>query len=395
MTGAPLVRERGLASVPPASSDAKSNDHPPSKWAFGLPPESPAEQHLEPSRPESLCGRIIEGKYRIDALIGRGGMGAVFRAENIRIGKPFAMKVLIKGHGKGSESERRFEREARIAGSLGHPHIVEVFDFGTLENGVPYQIMELLEGQSLAERIELEGALPIDEMLDYAEQILSALAAAHGHGIVHRDLKPANVFLHRRGGTTIAKLLDFGLSKSMAGDATLSLTLPGVVLGTPYYLSPEQARGDRHLDHRVDIWAMGVLLYESLTGVLPFKADAYHAVIAQILTRRPQPPTEIRPQLPRPIEDIVLRALAFDPADRFASAEEMLHALRVARRALQCERPAFRGLPELPALAVAEPADATLRELPISHIPMDAEDPTEVGVGIAFGDVDVACKRGS
>jgi serine/threonine-protein kinase len=387
VTGAQLLSERR-----PASASPPFEEPPAYKWVHSLHPFSQAEgegpAEAEPS--SSLCGRVVDGKYRIDALIGRGGMGAVYRAENIRIGKRVAIKILLKGHAKGSEAERRFVREARIAGSLGHPHICEVIDLGTLENGAPYQVMELLEGRTLAERIKLEGALSFDEVLDYAEQVLSALAAAHARGIVHRDLKPENIFLHERGEDVVAKLLDFGVSKSLAGDHGLSLTQTGVVVGTPYYLAPEQARGDRDIDHRVDVWAMGVVLYEALTGCLPFKADSYHALLAHILHSRPRLPSEHRPQIPPAIEGIVLRALAFEPADRFASADEMRSAIREARgRASPSRRHSFRALPDAPPLVAPAPTEATVRELRASQVQGGPDDPTEVSDRLAFVDVDV------
>ncbi len=325
MTGKALEPAARKRSVPPAPSASQY------KWAHSLHPFSEPSDATPITDPTQLIGRTVEGKYRIDALIGRGGMGAVFRAENTRIGKQVAIKVLLKGYEKGSDQERRFLREARVAGSIGHPNIVEVFDLGHLDDGAPFQIMELLEGQTLADRIRIEGALPIDDLLDVAEQVLSALEAAHDRGIVHRDLKPDNVFLVERSGTTIAKLLDFGVSKSLTGDHTLSLTQTGVVVGTPYYLAPEQARGDRDVDPLADIWAMGVVMYEGLTGNLPFRADNYNALLAKILSTRPVPVARLRPQIPFAVTAIVDRALAFERSERFETADAMLRSLREAR----------------------------------------------------------------
>jgi eukaryotic-like serine/threonine-protein kinase len=393
ISGKTLVPERRRLSAPPPAAAPAAY-----QWAHSLHPESgPRDDDPDGTRSEvSLTGRILEGKYLMREPLGRGGMGVVYRAENTRIGKQVAIKILLKGYARGSESERRFLREARIAGSIGHPNIVEVFDLGTLENGAPYQVMELLEGETLAARIQLEGALPIEDLLDHAEQILSALAAAHERGIVHRDLKPENVFLHRRQGTVTAKLLDFGVSKSLTSDHTLSLTQTGVVVGTPYYLAPEQARGDRGVDHRVDLWGMGVLLYEALTGTLPFRADNYNALMAKILSSRPLPPSQLRPMLPEALEEVILRALAFAPEDRFGSAEEMLAALRAARG-----KPARGSDAPLRARAAGRmltpelaPADLTLSDLQISvvHPP---EDPTEVSVGFHHPELETGRKRRS
>jgi serine/threonine protein kinase len=321
------------ASVPPAAAAGPPKPavaSSPYEWQHSL--KGSGESQLDTTDPSVLVGRTVEGKYRIDALLGSGGMGAVFSAENLRIGKQVAIKILLRAYAKDSEAERRFYREARMAGSLGHPNIVEVFDMGALENGQPFQVMELLRGETLASRLKTEGALAFEDSLEIAEQVLSALIAAHQKGVVHRDLKPENIFLTERGGERAAKLLDFGISKNLqrGDDETLSLTRPGAVVGTPYYLSPEQARGDR-VDHRADLWAMGVVLYEMLTGSLPYKAENYNRLIVKILTTRPAPPRSLRPAIEPALEEIVLRALSFEPDQRFQSAAEMRGALRVFR----------------------------------------------------------------
>ncbi|MEZ4251295.1 MAG: serine/threonine-protein kinase [Polyangiales bacterium] len=274
-----------------------------------------------------LFGMVLDGKYRLDDLIGRGGMGVVYRGEHTGLRRKVAIKVLLRGHEAGSESKRRFEREARTAGNIGHPNIVQVFDLGSLPDGSPYLVMELLEGTSLADKLKIEGALPIAHACDVTVQVLSALDAAHEKGIVHRDLKPDNVFLTTDGQV---KLLDFGVSKNVL-DETLSLTRTGIVVGTPYYLAPEQARGERNIDHRVDLWAVGVLLYESLTGMLPFSADNYNALIAKILTQRPAPVGKVRPTISPLLEAVVMKALAFEPDGRFRDAREMRASLLAAK----------------------------------------------------------------
>ncbi len=355
-------------------------------WEHSLHPWSKAEDaEIDPEDVASFVGRVVEGKYRIDALIGRGGMGAVFRAENLRIGKAVALKVLSAKYMPGSESERRFLREARLVGSMGHPNIVEVFDLGRLEDGKPFQVMELLEGQTLAERIRMEGALPEREALDFSEQVLSALEAAHDRGVVHRDLKPENVYLVERGGATIAKLLDFGVSKSMT-EHTLSLTMPGVVVGTPYYLAPEQARGAHDVDHRVDIWSMGVLMYEILTGALPFNARSYDELLAKILETRPVPPSRFAPRITPAVEAVVMRALAFRASARFASASEMLSALRDARRTVSAATMEQR----FPAFDLEGPGDVTVRQ---SFDDPGPDDPTEVSDSFVSSELRVVIKR--
>ncbi|HHH29213.1 MAG TPA: serine/threonine protein kinase [Polyangiaceae bacterium] len=346
-------------------------------WEHSLHPWSTAgfDAGLDPAQLEGFIGKLVEGKYRIEKLIGRGGMGAVFRAVNERIRKPVALKILYRGWDSGSESERRFMREARVASSLGHPNIVEVFDLGHLDDGKPFQVMELLEGQSLAQRIQTEGAIAQEDAVDISEQILSALEAAHERGVIHRDLKPENVYLVERRGVTIAKLLDFGVSK-MISDQTMSLTMTGVVVGTPYYLSPEQARGDRDIDHRVDLWSMGVLMYESLTGVLPFNADDYEQLLRKILQSRPVPPSRFRPRLNPSLEAVVMRALSSDRDERPSSAGAMLDLLRQAKAAVQraARAPMGHGAPVDLAQTIQEPLGLT----PFDELSLTVDDPTEI-----------------
>jgi serine/threonine-protein kinase len=368
-----LPHEAGLAVCPvtnkPMASDRPRRARTPSeegreyKWVKSLHPHSRpiADEDMDE---HSYEGTVIDGKYAVKALLGKGGMGAVYRAENTRIGKQVAIKVLLRGHRKGSDAEKRFIREARIAGALGHPGIVEIYDLGTLENGVPFQVMELLEGETLAARIKHEGALPIDELLDVAEQVLSALDIAHARGIIHRDLKPENVFLAVKGDAVIAKLLDFGISKAL-GEETLSLTKTGMVVGTPYYLAPEQARGDA-VDARCDVWAMGVLVYEALTGRLPYRADNYNKLLVSILTTRPTPAREIRPAIPEAIEQVIQTAMSHDPEARYANGKAMLRALREAR-----------GRQSIPSYRPPPPAAMDDISVPESTVPLDLEDPND------------------
>jgi serine/threonine-protein kinase len=347
LTGNEIVAEKKArpSAPPPAASPAAPAGY---QWKHA-PAEPPPDEPIDPA---AFVGRLVEGKYRIKSLLGSGGMGAVYSAENLRIGKEVAIKILLKAYAKDSEAERRFYREARMAGSLGHPNIVEIFDLGALENGQPFQVMELLRGETLSSRLKTEGALSFDDALTIADQVLTALIAAHHKGVVHRDLKPENVFLADKAGERVAKLLDFGISKNLSrgDDETLTLTRPGAVVGTPYYLSPEQARGDS-VDGRADLWAMGVVLYEMLTGTLPYRAENYNRLIVKILTTRPELPRTLRPAIDEALESIVMKALAHDPKDRYQVAAEMRSAIR-----------AFRGTPD-----EALPIDISLDD-----------DPTEV-----------------
>jgi eukaryotic-like serine/threonine-protein kinase len=276
-------------------------------------------------------GDIIDGKYRIVRLIGEGGMGAVYEGENTRIHRRVAIKVLLAAVAQQGEAVARFEREAQAAGRIGSEHIVEVLDLGTLTNGDRYLVMEFLEGEGLGSRIKTRARLTAHELAPVALQLMEGLAAAHGAGIIHRDLKPDNVFLlrSRHGKQDFVKLLDFGISKfsALSGDSGFSMTRTGAVMGTPYYMAPEQAKGSRELDHRVDIYATGVILYEALTGHVPFNADTFNELLFKIVLEEPRPLEQVDPAIDRGFAAIVSKAMARDPAHRFQSAHEMQNAL--------------------------------------------------------------------
>jgi serine/threonine-protein kinase len=276
-------------------------------------------------------GDIIDGKYRIVRLIGEGGMGAVYEGENTRIHRRVAIKVLHAGVAQQGEAVARFEREAQAAGRIGSEHIVEVLDLGTLSAGDRYLVMEYLEGEGLGSRIKARGRLTAHELNPIALQLMEGLSSAHGAGIIHRDLKPDNVFLlrSRHGRTDFVKLLDFGISKfsQLSGDSGFSMTRTGAVMGTPYYMAPEQAKGSRDLDHRVDIYATGVILYEALTGQVPFNADTFNELLFKIVLEQPRPLEQIDPTIDRGFAAIVAKAMAREPAHRFQSASEMQNAL--------------------------------------------------------------------
>ncbi|KYF58758.1 protein kinase, partial [Sorangium cellulosum] len=277
----------------------------------------------------SLLGHVIGDKYGVTAIIGEGGMGAVYEAEHLQIGRLVAVKVMHPRETQQREAISRLEHEARVAGRIGHPNICEVYDMGWLPDGSPYLVMERLHGETLAQRIERWGSVPPSELVDIMLQVLSALVTAHERGIVHRDLKPENIFLSERAGMLpVAKLLDFGISQATGMDGTLDLTRTGMVMGTPYYMAPEQARGDVELDHRLDLWAVGVILYEALTGQRPFVARNYNALLVQILTLWHRPVTELDPTIPPGLSRLVDRALEKERDERFQSAREFQEALR-------------------------------------------------------------------
>jgi serine/threonine protein kinase len=297
-----------------------------------------SEELFAPKRETAgdLVGRTVAAKYVIRRVLGQGGMGTVFEAEHSAIGRLVALKVLHPSRARRRDAIRRFHREARAAAAIGHPNICEVYDLGSLEDGSPYLVMEKLAGETLADRIAVEGGLPFDVVLDILMQVLSALTAAHAKRIVHRDVKPENVFLATRIGLPpTIKLLDFGISKVMAAGSgpteELDLTRTGMVMGTPYYMSPEQARGDRDLDPRVDIYACGVILYEALTGRRPFIAANYNALLLHILSGAPRPARDLRPALPSGFDPVIEKAMAREREHRYASALEFELALAALR----------------------------------------------------------------
>ncbi len=275
-------------------------------------------------------GTMLEGRYRVVRLLGEGAMGAVYEAERTAIGRRVAVKVLHQHFIRHASAVSRFAAEARAAGAIGHPNIVEVLDFGTHE-GVPFIVMEILRGETLAERMARVSTLDPAEACAVTGHILSALASAHAAGIVHRDLKPENVFLATRGGTAFTvKLLDFGVSKFRRADAPHVTTQDGMPVGTPSYMAPEQWMGRRDTDHRADLFAAGVILYEMLTGGLPYEGETQGELFLEVVqgTAAPPEPGAIAPGVPPALDPIVLRAVERDRAVRFPTAQAFLDALR-------------------------------------------------------------------
>jgi tRNA A-37 threonylcarbamoyl transferase component Bud32 len=282
---------------------------------------------------DSLIGATLAGRYEIVRRIGEGGMGAVYEARHAVIGKRVAVKVLLEKFLTKSDFVARLLQEARLASSIGHENIVDVTDFGTTDDGRSFVVMEFLDGEALSQLVMREAPLPVERSLRIARQVASALGAAHAKGIYHRDVKPENVYLVRRGEADFVKVVDFGISKAVkqggneggeAGEA-YRLTHTGLLLGTPLYMSPEQARGDEDLDHRVDIWALGVMMYECLTGEVPFRANNYLGIISQVLTHTAAPPSKVRPELgiPDAVEAVVMRAMAKDRAQRYGAMADL------------------------------------------------------------------------
>jgi len=265
---------------------------------------------------------MVGGKYRLGRLIGEGGMGAVYEAEHTGLGVRVAVKLLNEVFVTDPSAMSRFRREARAAAAIRHPNIVEVTDTGHDEEGVPFIVMELLEGESISALLRREKVLPPLVAATITMQILAGLAAAHEKTVIHRDLKPGNILLARRDDATCqVKILDFGISKFRA-EVTQDVTAIGAVIGTPRFMAPEQARGQSDLDHRVDIYAVGVLLYRMVTGKLPFAAKTHEEIIHHILNGQAKRPREVRPGVPVELERIILRAMAPDREKRYQSAPE-------------------------------------------------------------------------
>jgi serine/threonine protein kinase len=283
-------------------------------------------------------GRVIAGKFRLTREIGQGGMGAVWAAIHQTLGREVAVKFLHPQAEHSASLTERFVSEARMVASIKHRFVVDVFDFGVTDDGLYYMVLELLQGTSLAERMDRGPALPLPVAVQLVADCLRGLQVVHDAGIVHRDLKPDNIFVIEDADGAFPKLIDFGISKrtevtgaltpiGMSGAKKSRLTQPGMVVGTPYYMSPEQLRGRNDLDRRSDVYSVGVILYELLTGRLPFTQDNIGDLMVAITVQGAPRLTRVRPELGEQLAAIVARALAPDPKDRYASALELRDAL--------------------------------------------------------------------
>lgn len=294
---------------------------------FCLVTGKPLEQTLHaaalPPPRDGFIGTVLEGKYRILRVIGAGGMGQVFEAENLQLARMVAIKVV--GGDASPQALLRLEREARVVAAIQHPNICDVYDFGRTPHGGPYIVFERLFGETLAAKMQRVRQLSIRSTVDVFSQMLSGLHAAHSARIIHRDLKPQNVFLvDRLGCDPLVKLVDFGLAQDLA--ATTRITRPGRICGTLQYMSPEQLRVAT-LDHRSDLFSVGVMLYEALTGKHPFAAESRIQVQVNVLEAKPRPVESYRPDLGRELAQTIAWALARDPKDRPATAMDLQRAL--------------------------------------------------------------------
>ena len=276
-------------------------------------------------------GAIVAGKYRLDAVIGEGGMGAVWAATHTGLGQAVAIKFISREFVTSPEALRRFDSEAKAAAQLRSRHVVQVFDNGTLEDGTPYIAMELLRGENVYARVHRAGPVPLAETVEILGQCCKALGRAHAAGIIHRDIKPDNIFLAQTDEEgLLVKVVDFGIAKFAGGPNDHASTRTGAVLGTPLYMSPEQARGLKTIDYRTDLYSLGLVAYTMLTGNLAFSSESFGDLLVQICTGPLPSLCANAPWLPAPMEQWFQRACARDPASRFGSAQEFSDALRAA-----------------------------------------------------------------
>jgi hypothetical protein len=282
------------------------------------------------------AGTVVGGKYRLEAPIGRGGMASVWRATHTTLEHSLAVKLLETFGTAREKMAKRFLREAKLAAGLQHRNVVHILDYGVMDDGQPFMAMELLEGTNLQDRFDNGPPLSPVELLDIVASVLSGLAVVHDAGIVHRDIKPDNIFLVRDPDGDYPKLLDFGISRGVEGDGLdARVTNTGAVVGTPYYMSPEQARGVKDLDHRTDLWSVGIMLYEGLTGDVPFIAENMGDVLIQVATTDAPSLAEARPDLPDEIVSVVDRALIRDRSKRWNDARSLRAAVLAAKEALK------------------------------------------------------------
>ena len=277
-----------------------------------------------------LSGAILEGAYRLVRLIGQGGMGVVYEAIQLRLNKRVAVKIMSRDHTANTVSLARFHREAEITSKLGHPHLVNVIDFGTAESGEPYLVMEILDGEDLEMRLQKVGHLPLEAVVRITRQAASALGAAHAQDVVHRDMKPANIFLLQvPGEQEFVKVLDFGISKMKAASARL--TRATAVVGSPIYMSPEQTLGRvDDTDHRADQWALACIAWEMISGLPPFDGDDVSTLFHQINRVDPLPLVHHYSSLKPDVESVLRKGLSKSPAERYPSIRDFGYALETA-----------------------------------------------------------------
>ena len=296
-------------------------------------------------------GELIQSRYRLNRLLGAGASGAVWAARNELIDRDVALKIMRPEVAEDAVALQRFFNEAKASGRVRSSSIVEILDLGQAEDGSPFLVFELLLGEGLDARLKREGTIPPEQLLELMIGVAKALDLAHSQGIIHRDLKPANIFLHRMpSGDPVAKILDFGISKVFDTGQNFSLTRTGMVVGSPAYMSPEQAAGREDIDGRADLWSLGVVMFEALTGTLPYEAANYNALMVRILTQDSDPIQTRKTDLPQPLCAIVDACLRRERDQRTQSAgvlagqlESVLRETRAIRYRAEGRRAADRG----------------------------------------------------
>lgn len=334
---------------------------------------------------DPMIGTVLSERYRILRRIGEGGMGLVYEAEHVAIEKRVALKVLRDDFSSRPEVVERFKQEAKSATRIGNAHIVDISDFGITPTGASYFVMELLEGEDLANVLEREGHLPLERAANILRQCCKALGAAHAKGIVHRDMKPENIFLTERDGRSdFVKIVDFGIAKmsdiETPGAPGRKLTKTGMIFGTPEYMSPEQAAGKPNLDHRVDIYALAVIFFEMITGRVPFVGDTFMGILTQHMFEDPPAFEDVNPRVavPEAIRAFVYRGLAKDPGDRFQSCDEMAAALEEALAGRAAST--LHGFGE-PARPSGRPTPRAIEPAPTAELAVPARSRTGLVVG--------------
>ena len=275
---------------------------------------------------------LVAGKYQLNRLIGKGGMGSVWEGQHFKLGTKVAIKFIETEHAVSAEARSRFEKEAMAAATIQSKHAIQIFDHGVTDEGIPYIVMEMLLGESLERRVERLSRMSLQETAKVLLQVSRALARAHDRGIIHRDLKPDNIFIVRDAddGEEIAKVLDFGIAKMQGAPGNpgmTSSTKTGAVLGTPFYMSPEQARGLRNVDHRTDVWSLGVIAYRCVTGRLPFDGESVGDLLVKICTAPVPVPSQVVPGIPPGFDGWFMRTMEREPERRFASVMEQANEL--------------------------------------------------------------------
>ena len=307
--------------------------------------------------PLAVAGAVVGGKYRLDAIIGYGGMGQVWAATHLGVGREVAIKVIASSYSKSVDVRRRFDTEAKAVASLKSRHVVQVYDNGELEDGTPFIAMELLRGESLHSRVHRTGPIALPETAKILMQVCRALSKSHALGIVHRDIKPENIFLAQSEDDNeyVVKVLDFGIAK-LSAEGHTSSTQTGTLLGTPLYMSPEQARGLKSIDHRTDIYSLGLVAYTMLTGNLAFTSESFGDLLLQICTQPLPVPTANASWLPPAIDPWFDKACAREPQHRFATALELAEGLAIVAGASTSQlRLSSEPAVSVPHSAVAAP----------------------------------------